>query len=98
MERALPRSNADSPFRKMNTSSKGFQKVWQFANCHGVIDGKHINNEATTITDTPYFNYQNIFSVVLMEIVDASYKFILEDIGAYGCQADANVFARSTFN
>ena len=74
-----------------------FESFWQFPNCHGAIDGKHINIEAPANTGSLYFNYKKNFSVVLMAVVDASYKFVLVDIGAYGRQGDANVFARSTF-
>ena len=39
-----------------------------------------------------FFNYKKHLSVVLA-VVDANYKFVIVDIGAYGQQSDGKVFA-----
>ncbi|XP_063819192.1 putative nuclease HARBI1 [Pseudophryne corroboree] len=50
-----------------------FATTWQFPNCGGAIDGKHISIN-------PYFNYKGyISSIVLMAVVNANYEFIFID-------------------
>lgn len=44
-----------------------------------------------------YYNYKKQFSIVLLAVADAHYKFVMVDIGAYGQQSDGSVFAHSTF-
>ena len=43
------------------------------------------------------FNYKGSFSVNLMALVDADYKFIHTDVRNYGSNADGQVFKRSQF-
>ena len=44
-----------------------------------------------------FFNYKHSFSVVLLSLVDARYKFTVVDIGAYGRNGDGGIFAHSKF-
>lgn len=44
-----------------------------------------------------YCNFQGFHSIVLFGIADANYRFIYIDVGAYGTEGDANVFANSSF-
>ena len=42
-----------------------------------------------------FFNYKNYFSIVLLALVDANYKFIYVDVGSYGKEGDAGIFLKS---
>jgi len=39
-----------------------------------------------------YYNYKGFFSIVLLAVVDADYKFLYCDIGASGAGSDAGIF------
>jgi len=41
---------------------------------------------------TFYYNYKGLFSIVLLAVVDADYKFLYCDIGANGAGSDAGIF------
>ncbi|XP_073446675.1 protein MIS12 homolog isoform X1 [Dendrobates tinctorius] len=72
-----------------------FQQICQFPNCLGAVDGKHIRIVKLAGSGSEYFNYKKYFSIVLMAIADAEYKFIAVDIGAYGRSNDSQVFKLS---
>ena len=42
-----------------------------------------------------YYNYKHFFSIILLALVDANYKFIYVDIGNYGRTADGGAFHNS---
>lgn len=72
-----------------------FEQRWQFPHCVGAVDGKHVVIKKPGKNGSTYFNYKHTFSIILMAVVDADYKFVTVDIGAMGRFSDGNVFASS---
>lgn len=61
-----------------------YNNMWNFPNCIGAIDGKHCRIQAPSNSHSTFHNYKGYFSLILMAIVDARYRFIWVDIGDYG--------------
>ena len=57
------------------------------------VDGKHVNIEALANSGSVYFNYKKTFSVILLALVDANYKFIMIDFNPFGRSSDGGLFS-----
>ncbi|XP_050340974.1 uncharacterized protein LOC126767551 [Bactrocera neohumeralis] len=62
--------------------AKQYWKLWNFPNCIGAIDGKHIRIKCPGNTGSMYYNYKHFFSIVLQ-------------VGGYGKQSDGGTFSSS---
>nr|XP_050031089.2 uncharacterized protein LOC126527339 [Dermacentor andersoni] len=69
-----------------------FETLWQFPNCIGAIDGKHVCIEAPGNSGTLFHDYKGHFSTILLAVCDARYRFTLADIGECGSRGDAGLF------
>ena len=72
--------------------SRGVYDKWQFPNCIGAMDGKHISIKCPKGDGSTFFNYKGFHSIVLLGLVDSEYKFIFTDIGCQGRISDGGVF------
>ena len=73
-----------------------FERKWNFPHCCGALDGKHIAIQKPAKSGTLYHNYKGFFSIVILALVDASYKFLWVNVGSNGASSDAGIFNRST--
>ncbi|XP_052741869.1 uncharacterized protein LOC128198809 [Bicyclus anynana] len=77
--------------------SKQFEEIWQFKNCVGAIDGKHVYMFAPPKSGSLYYCYKHRFSTVMMCVADATRRIIMVDIGSMGRFSDGGIFADSIF-
>ena len=77
--------------------AKEFENEWNFPNCLGALDGKHVMIECPHNAGSTTFNYKNFHSLVLMAVCDARYCFTFVDIGSVGSENDSAIFANSKF-
>nr|CAI5839389.1 unnamed protein product [Callosobruchus analis] len=66
--------------------------MWQFENCLGAMDGKHILIKKPSNSGSYYFNYKGTFSVVLFAIVNANYEFLYVHTGTNGRVSDGGIW------
>ncbi|XP_041355337.1 putative nuclease HARBI1 [Gigantopelta aegis] len=72
-----------------------FPMRWNVPHACGALDGKRVAIRKPPKTGTMYHNYKGFFSVVLMAVVDADYKFMWIDVGGFGSQSDAQIYNQS---
>ena len=66
---------------------------WQFPNCFGAMDGKHIAIfNPPGGGSTTYYNYKGFYSMVLLGLVKYNYQFTYVGVGCQGRISDGGVF------
>lgn len=75
--------------------AKGFEVKWQFPNCLGAVDGKHVRIIAQKGSGSLFWNYKKFHSIVLMAIVNSNYEFMMCDVGTNGSISDGGVIANT---
>lgn len=81
-------------FEEWYERARSFEEDWNFPNCVGALDGKHIVTKAPKNCGSYYFNYKGTNSIVLMTLVGPKYEFIYIDVGCNGRISDGGVFSR----
>jgi hypothetical protein len=79
------------------TVAKFFSNRWNFPNCVGALDGKHVVVLKPAKSGSMFRNYKQTFSIVLMAVVDAKYRFMYVNVGAQGRISDGGVYGQSSF-
>ena len=74
------------------------QERWQFPNCIGAADGKHISILRPKDSGLNFYIYKGFFSIVMLVIVDYDYNFLFVDVGSQGRISDGGVFRNPSFN
>lgn len=69
-----------------------FRHKWNIPHALGAIDGKHVAIRKPASSGSLYHNYKGFFSLILMALVDADYKFLWVDVSAPGSMSDAQIF------
>ena len=75
-----------------------FANQWNFPNCGGAIDGKHVRIVPPPASGSYFYNYKGFSSIVLLAIVSANYEFLYVDVGMNGRHSDGGVMAHTEFN
>lgn len=71
--------------------------MWQFPNCLGAVDGKHVAIVPPPNSGSFFYNYKGFHSMVLMAVVNANYEFIMCDFGTNGRISDGGVIENTKF-
>ena len=72
-----------------------FYGRWNFPHTCGALDGKHVACRCPPKSGSLYFNYKGFYSIILLALVDADYKFIWADVGGAGSASDAQIYSDS---
>ena len=75
--------------------SEKFGSRWTFHHTKGAIDGRHIAIKCQKNLGSVYHNYKGFFSIILLGVVDASYKFVWVNVGANESTSDCAEFNKS---
>ncbi|XP_077310924.1 uncharacterized protein LOC143930466 isoform X1 [Lithobates pipiens] len=81
--------------QEWQTVASQFAAHWDFPNCGGAIDGKHVRIVPPPHSGSYYWNYKGFHSVVLMAVVSAQCDFLY--VGKNGRMSDGGVFRQTEF-
>uniref|UniRef100_A0A673W4M9 DDE Tnp4 domain-containing protein n=1 Tax=Salmo trutta TaxID=8032 RepID=A0A673W4M9_SALTR len=73
-------------------TSQEFNEKWDFPNCLGSDDGKHVMITKPPNSGRHFLNYKLTFFVVLLGLVDAKYHFTAIQVGDLGRNSDSGIY------
>ena len=82
---------------KWKSIADEFYERLNFPNCIGAIDGKRVMIQCPFNSGSLFYSYKSYFSIVLLAVASADYRFIMVDVGAYGSSNDSGVLNHTTF-
>ena len=65
----------------MKSSHTGLRRLLEFSPNLGALDGKHVAIKCPEDSGSIFYNYQCFYSIVLIALVDAKYRFVWIDVG-----------------
>lgn len=89
VKRHFPRSKED-----FKANMESFGEEWQFPYAFAATDGSHLPikcPDGGAQAMKQYFNFKGFYSIVLMALVDAKYRFIWASVGAPGNTHDSTL-------
>ncbi|KAL8586901.1 hypothetical protein ACOMHN_051006 [Nucella lapillus] len=98
---ALINTLKDEAFHAVTTAddwraiAKRFEDKWNMPHCIGALDGKHFRMKKPAHSGSLYFNYKGYFSIPMLALVDADYRFLWLDAGGQGHMSDAQIFLQT---
>uniref|UniRef100_A0A1A7W9J8 DDE Tnp4 domain-containing protein n=1 Tax=Iconisemion striatum TaxID=60296 RepID=A0A1A7W9J8_9TELE len=96
IEKLMMQQHLPKPTKDMWTEvAQGFWTKWNFPNCLGAIDGKHVFIQAPPNSGRQYLNNRKGFSRVLLALVDADFRFRVIQVGDFGQTSDRGTYAAS---
>ena len=69
----MPSSSED----KWKSIADEFYERWNFPNCIGAIDGKHVMIQCPFNSGSLFYNYKSYFSIVLLAVASVDYRFVM---------------------
>ncbi|PIO30298.1 hypothetical protein AB205_0055440 [Aquarana catesbeiana] len=81
--------------QEWQTVASHFAQRWDFPNCGGAIDGKHVHIVPPPNSGSYYYNCKGFNSIVMLAVVSA--KFLYVDVGKNGRMSNGGVIAQMEF-
>ena len=73
-----------------------FKTKWNHQCCIGALSGKHVAIHQPSESGSEYYNHKRFYSVLLLALVDANYRFVYVDIGPPSHAGGADPFSESS--